>query len=75
MKKKDEVSYIQKFTPRRKNSMWSKRNIEYVTRLEAEGRMTLSNLAEVQSAKDDGRWSLAYDKPSGMVAPLIFLSH
>ena len=73
MKKKDEWSYIQKFTPRRKNSMWSKRNIEYVARLESEGRMMPPGLLEVSRAKADGRWSQAYDKPSEMVAPEYFL--
>ncbi|HEX8182594.1 MAG TPA: YdeI/OmpD-associated family protein [Candidatus Saccharimonadales bacterium] len=73
MKKKDDVSYIQKFTPRRKNSMWSKRNIEYVARLEAAGRMTPAGLSEVFRAKEDGRWDQAYDKPSEMVAPDYFL--
>ena len=64
MKKKDDLSYIQKFTPRRKNSMWSKRNIEYIARLEADGRMMPSGLTEVTTAKTDGRWGQAYDKPS-----------
>lgn len=73
MKKKDEVSYIQKFTPRRKNSMWSKRNIEYVARLEAGGQMMPAGLAEVARAKADGRWDAAYDKPSEMVLPDYFL--
>ncbi len=72
MKKKDDVSFIQKFTPRRKNSMWSKRNIEYVARLEAEGRMMPSGLSEVARAKADGRWDQAYDKPSEMKAPEYF---
>lgn len=74
MKKRDEVSYIQKFTPRRKNSMWSKRNIEYVARLEAERRMMPSGSAEVDRAKNDGRWEQAYDKPSEMVTPEYFLN-
>lgn len=69
VKKKDDVSYIQKFTPRRKNSLWSKRNIEYVARLEASGLMMPAGLAEVARAKADGRWEAAYDKPSEMVTP------
>lgn len=36
----DDMSFIQKFTPRRKRSMWSKRNIEHVERLRNEGKMT-----------------------------------
>ena len=73
-KKKDELSFIQKFTPRRKNSIWSKRNIEYVARLESEGRMMPPGLLEVARAKADGRWDQAYDKPSEMVAPEYFLN-
>jgi uncharacterized protein YdeI (YjbR/CyaY-like superfamily) len=42
----DEQSYIQKFTPRRTRSMWSKRNIEHVKRLEKEGKMQPSGIKE-----------------------------
>lgn len=73
VQKKDEVSYVQKFTPRRKNSMWSKRNVEYVARLEAAGRMMPSGLSEVARAQADGRWDRAYDRPSAMVTPEYFL--
>jgi uncharacterized protein YdeI (YjbR/CyaY-like superfamily) len=69
----DELSYLQKFTPRRKKSLWSKRNIEYIARLTEAGLMTPAGLKEVQSAKDDGRWEAAYDKPSEMVMPADFL--
>lgn len=72
-KRLDEVSYLQKFTPRRKNSMWSKRNIEYVARLEAAGLMASAGLAEVKRAKEDGRWDAAYDKPSEMTMPDYFI--
>lgn len=73
IKKYDELSYIQKFTPRRKNSLWSKRNIEYIARLTEAGRMMPSGIAEVEAAKADGRWEAAYDKPSEMVMPDDFL--
>jgi len=62
----DEQSFIQKFTPRRKNSLWSKRNIEYVARLQAAGLMTPAGQAEIDRAMADGRWDAAYDKPSEM---------
>jgi uncharacterized protein YdeI (YjbR/CyaY-like superfamily) len=63
----------QKFTPRRKRSLWSKRNIEYVARLETEGLMQGPGRAAVELAKADGRWDAAYDKPSEMEVPADFL--
>jgi uncharacterized protein YdeI (YjbR/CyaY-like superfamily) len=70
----DEDSYLQKFTPRRPKSMWSKRNIEIVTNLESEGLMKPAGLKAVQAAKEDGRWESAYDSPSKMTFPDDFLS-
>lgn len=72
-KKHDEQSWIQKFTPRRKRSMWSKRNIENVERLIKEDRMKESGLKEFKNAKDDGRHAAAYDSPSTMQIPEDFL--
>lgn len=69
----DEVSFLQKFTPRRKKSLWSKRNIEIIGRLTKAGLMTPAGLAEVESAKLDGRWAAAYDRQSGMKIPDYFL--
>jgi uncharacterized protein YdeI (YjbR/CyaY-like superfamily) len=70
----DEVSYLQKFTPRRARSMWSKRNIEHIQRLTEHGLMMPAGLAEVERAKEDGRWAAAYDTPSEMVVPDEFLA-
>jgi uncharacterized protein YdeI (YjbR/CyaY-like superfamily) len=69
----DEQSFIQKFTPRRSKSMWSKRNIEHVARLTEQGLMMPSGQAEIERAQADGRWQAAYDKPSEMVVPQSFL--
>jgi uncharacterized protein YdeI (YjbR/CyaY-like superfamily) len=69
----DGYSYLQKFTPRRKKSLWSKRNREYVERLDKAERMMPSGIKEVEQAKEDGRWDAAYDKPSEMVVPEDFL--
>lgn len=74
VKKYDEVSYLQKFTPRRPRSLWSKRNIEYISRLTESGKMMPAGLAEVERAKSDGRWEAAYDKPSEMKVPDYFQS-
>jgi uncharacterized protein YdeI (YjbR/CyaY-like superfamily) len=70
----DEQSYLQKFTPRRARSMWSKRNIEHVKRLENEGRMRPSGIKEAEAAKSDGRWDSSYDSPSNMTIPEDFLN-
>lgn len=69
----DDVSYLQKFTPRRTRSIWSKRNIEHTERLTTAGLMTPSGLAEIQRAQADGRWEAAYEAPSEMVVPDDFL--
>jgi uncharacterized protein YdeI (YjbR/CyaY-like superfamily) len=63
----DEESYLQKFTPRRAKSMWSKRNIEHIQRLTEKGRMMPAGILEVERAKEDGRWAAAYDTPSEMI--------
>jgi len=73
VKKLDNQSYVQKFTPRRSRSLWSKRNIENVKRLEKEGRMRPSGMNEVEAAKADGRWANSYDSPSTMTIPEDFL--
>lgn len=74
LKKYDEQSYIQRFTPRRPKSLWSKRNIEHVSRLTKEGRMKPAGLREAEAAKADGRWEVAYDPQSSMVLPDDFLN-
>lgn len=69
----DDVSFLQKFTPRRSRSMWSKRNIEHIERLTNAGLMTEAGEREVERAKSDGRWDAAYDAPSTMEVPDYFL--
>ena len=56
----DDKYFLQKFSPRRRKSMWSKRNVNKVAKLSAAGRMQPSGLAEVEAAKQDGRWQAAY---------------
>lgn len=72
-KKYDEVSYLQKYTPRRKRSLWSKRNTEHIKRLTELGKIKPSGIREVEKAKTDGRWDRAYDPPSEMTIPEDFL--
>jgi uncharacterized protein YdeI (YjbR/CyaY-like superfamily) len=56
----DERTYRQRFTPRRVRSSWSKRNVGLVERLTAEGRMRPAGTRAVERAKADGRWETAY---------------
>jgi len=69
----DTESWIQKYTPRRPKSIWSKRNREHITRLEQAGKMKPAGNAQVAAAKADGRWEQAYDSPANMVVPPDFL--
>ncbi|WP_416354896.1 YdeI/OmpD-associated family protein [Curtobacterium sp. VKM Ac-2865] len=56
----DAATFLQRFTPRRKASLWSERNIGLVATLVAQGRMRERGQAEVDRAKADGRWERAY---------------
>ena len=57
----DERFFLQRFTPRRTRSRWSRINRETAERLISEGRMRPSGLAQVERAKADGRWEAAYE--------------
>lgn len=70
----DEISYIQKFTPRRKRSLWSKKNCQTCERLIAESLMRPAGLAQIEAAKTDGRWEAAYDSPKNMTVPEDFVA-
>jgi uncharacterized protein YdeI (YjbR/CyaY-like superfamily) len=65
----DEATYRQRFTPRRRQSAWSKRNTGIAERLLAEGRMHPAGAAEMERAKADGRWDAAYAGPAGIEVP------
>lgn len=56
----DDKSYLQKFTPRGKRSIWSARNQEHIARLTKEKRMKPAGLAQVKRAQEDGRWHQTY---------------
>ncbi|GAA2631898.1 YdeI/OmpD-associated family protein [Dactylosporangium fulvum] len=56
----DSTHFLQRFSPRRKGSPWSRINVERVEALEAAGRMRPAGAAEVAAAKSDGRWQAAY---------------
>lgn len=65
----DEKFHIQRWTPRRAKSMWSKRNRERVTELIEAGKMKPPGLREIERARADGRWDAAYDSPSTATVP------
>ncbi len=69
----DAHSWIQKFTPRRTRSSWSKRNTEHVARLTKAGLMHAAGHKAIEAAKADGRWAGAYDSPRNAVPPADFL--
>ena len=72
-KKFDSDSWIQKFTPRRARSIWSKRNIEHIERLTNEKRMKAAGLKTFEDAKKSGQLAAAYDSPSNSKTPDDFL--
>jgi uncharacterized protein YdeI (YjbR/CyaY-like superfamily) len=72
VKRLDETYYLQRFTPRRTRSKWSKINRESATRLIESGMMRPPGLAEVERAKADGRWDAAYDSPASAGVPEDF---
>jgi uncharacterized protein YdeI (YjbR/CyaY-like superfamily) len=65
----DERSYLQRYSPRKKTSVWSQINVANVARLIKEGRMTDHGLAHVETAKADGRWARAYKSGKDMKIP------
>jgi uncharacterized protein YdeI (YjbR/CyaY-like superfamily) len=69
----DANSWMQKFTPRRARSRWSKTNVAHVDRLIREGQMTPAGLKEVEAAKADGRWAAAYDSSANATVPPEFV--
>ncbi|TDE09433.1 YdeI/OmpD-associated family protein [Jiangella asiatica] len=56
----DEHHYLQRYSPRRRGSAWSRVNVEMVQALTAAGRMRPTGLAQVEAARADGRWEAAY---------------
>ncbi|MBN8657422.1 MAG: YdeI/OmpD-associated family protein [Anaerolineae bacterium] len=70
----DEQYFLQKFTPRRPKSIWSKINVEKVEGLIASGEMKTAGLKAVEAAKQDGRWAAAYASQKNIVVPADFQS-
>lgn len=68
----DDTHFLQKFTPRRSKSMWSKVNVEKIAVLTKAGRMKPTGIAAVEAAKLDGRWDKAYESSSTITMPPDF---
>jgi uncharacterized protein YdeI (YjbR/CyaY-like superfamily) len=69
----DSECYVQRVTPRRAKSIWSKRNTEHVEALIEQGLMQPAGLALVEAAKADGRWKAAYSISNDNEIPEDFL--
>ena len=69
VKRLDDHHYLQRFTPRRVRSKWSKINREKAEKLVTEGRMRPRGLREVDRAKEDGRWHDAYGSSTTATVP------
>ncbi len=65
----DEQYWLQKFSPRRPRSIWSKANCEKAMALIEAGRMQPAGLRQVELAKADGRWDQAYAAQSKIEVP------
>ena len=67
--KLDDRFWLQRFTPRRSRSIWSRVNRDRAMALMARGEMRPAGLREVERAQADGRWEAAYEPPSTMTVP------
>ncbi|HEV2347232.1 MAG TPA: YdeI/OmpD-associated family protein [Actinocrinis sp.] len=65
----DDAWWLQRFTPRRPRSRWSKVNTEKAAKLIAEGRMREPGMREIEAAKTDGRWENSYDRQAVAQVP------
>jgi len=68
-KAENQHAWLQRFTPRRDRSIWSKINRQKAAALIAAGRMQPPGLEQVECAQQDGRWDAAYDSPAGAQVP------
>jgi uncharacterized protein YdeI (YjbR/CyaY-like superfamily) len=68
-KSETSTTWLRKFTPRRARSIWSKVNRDKVQALITAGRMQPAGLAEIERARQDGRWDAAYDSWSTAAVP------
>lgn len=69
LKRIDDEKHMNRFSPRRKNSVWSERNKERVRRMIEAGRMTETGLARIREAKENGQWDKAAEREDVSVVP------
>ena len=69
VKRRDEQTTFQRWTPRGPRSRWSLRNVGHVERLTEAGLMAPAGLAAVEAARADGRWDAAYEGPAAAETP------
>jgi uncharacterized protein YdeI (YjbR/CyaY-like superfamily) len=67
--RRNEGTFRRRFTPRRRGSVWSKRNVGLADRLIREGRMQPAGLAAIERAKSDGSWDAAYEGQAKIEVP------
>lgn len=65
----DDDYWLQRFTPRKPGSRWSRNNTDRVSALIASGRMKPAGLREMELAQADGRWEQAYESQSRAAVP------
>lgn len=65
----DETHYLQRYSPRRPKSPWSKLNVQRTEALIAARRMQEGGFKEIETAKSDGRWAVAYESQSEAAIP------
>ena len=68
----DDSFWLQRFTPRKPGSKWSKINCKKAAELIEQGRMQPAGLKEVELARQDGRWEAAYESQSTITVPEDF---
>lgn len=68
-KSHDATCFLQRYSPRRRGSSWSRVNVERAEALIAAGRMRAPGLAEIEAAKADGRWDAAYESQRNATVP------
>lgn len=68
-RKLDDDFWLQRFTPRRKRSIWSQINRDKATELIRQGRIRPAGLAAIEAAKADGRWDRAYASSKNLTIP------
>jgi uncharacterized protein YdeI (YjbR/CyaY-like superfamily) len=65
----DDTYFLQRYSPRRRSSTWSRLNVTRAEQLVAAGRMRAAGLAEIEKAKADGRWDAAYASQATATVP------